>query len=153
MVVEGNFKRYVLRFCIVLFIICFSVSIVAAMNNTNSTITNIPEEGNVSVVNDSYIDFYNKSMITVQENDKLYTDVPVISMKAKPSCGCRYSYKYWYNKRFVNYCPKCHHYGCLKKNPKMVYEKEYTCGICDSDFCGVCGKEKYSWSNCYLQKW
>lgn len=77
---------------------------------------------------------------------------PTISMWAKPSCGCKYSYKYWYYREFVNYCPNCHHYNVLVKNPKGTYEKEWTCKRCSSDFCGVCGKEKYSWSRVYLRR-
>ena len=76
---------------------------------------------------------------------------PLISMRAKPSCGCRYKYT-WHYRTFINYCPNCHHYGTLRKNPKGVPEKEYTCHRCSSDFCGCCGKEKYSWSRVYLRR-
>ena len=76
---------------------------------------------------------------------------PTISMWAKPSCGCRNSYR-WHYRTFVNYCPHCKHYGTLRKNPKGVYEKEYTCVIDDCDYCAVCGKEKYSWSHYYLRR-
>ena len=76
---------------------------------------------------------------------------PTISMWAKPSCGCRNSYR-WHYRTFVNYCPHCKHYGVLRKNPKGVYEKEYTCVIDDCDYCAVCGKEKYSWSHYYLRR-
>lgn len=76
---------------------------------------------------------------------------PTISMWAKPSCGCRNSYR-WHYRAFVNYCPHCKHYGVLRKNPKGVYEKEYTCVIDDCDYCAVCGKEKYSWSRYYLRR-
>lgn len=74
-----------------------------------------------------------------------------ITMKSKPSCGCHYSYK-WHTKTFFNYCPKCHRFNCLKKNPKCVHEREFTCKYCDSDFCGTCGKEKFNWSHKYLLK-
>lgn len=77
--------------------------------------------------------------------------IPIIGMYAKPSCGCRYRYT-WHYREFVNYCPNCGHYGTLRKNPKGVPEKEYTCHRCSSDFCGCCGKEKYSWSKVYLKK-
>lgn len=76
---------------------------------------------------------------------------PTISMWAKPSCGCCNSYR-WHYRTFVNYCPHCKHYGVLRKNPKGVYEKEYTCVIDDCDYCAVCGKEKYSWSKTYLRR-
>lgn len=95
------------------------------------------------------------SYIVVKSSDKIHTiapKYPVIGMYAKPSCGCHYSYKYWYYREFVNYCPNCYHYNVLVKNPKGTYEKEWTCKRCSSDFCGVCGKEKYSWSRVYLRK-
>ena len=76
---------------------------------------------------------------------------PLISMWAKPSCGCNYRYT-WHYRTFINYCPNCHHYGTLRKNPKGVPEREYTCARCSSDFCGCCGKEKYSYSRVYLRR-
>ena len=77
--------------------------------------------------------------------------VPLISMWAKPSVRCGYPYK-WYYRTFIDYCPNCHHYNALLKNPKGVPENEYTCRFCDSDFDGVVGKEKYSWSHKYLRR-
>ena len=69
----------------------------------------------------------------------------------KPSCGC--SHKHTKRTRiFVNYCPNCHRYCTLLKNPKRVPEKELTCGACDSDFCGNCGKEKMNYSRKHLRK-
>ena len=96
--------------------------------------------------------YYSKLNNTERKNLEKNKVIPQkISMKAKPSCGCRYSYK-WRTKTFFNYCPNCHKINSLKKNPKHVFEKEYTCKYCDSDFCGMCGKEKYSWSHKYLIK-
>lgn len=77
--------------------------------------------------------------------------LPTISMWAKPSVRCGYAYR-WYYRTFIDYCPNCHHYNALLKNPKRVPENEYTCKYCDSDFDGVIGKEKYSWSNVYLRR-
>lgn len=91
------------------------------------------------------------SYIKISEKDAVHQDVPKISMRAKPSCGCRYSYV-WYQRTFIDYCPHCKHYNVLRKNPKGVYEREYTCGVCGADYCGVCGKEKYSWSHYYLTR-
>ena len=93
-----------------------------------------------------------KKYKAITKKGKFTIPKPTISMYAKPSCGCRYSYKYWHKKTFVNYCPKCYHYNTLRKNPKRVYEREYTCGLCDSDFCAVCGKEKMRGRNYHLQK-
>ena len=78
---------------------------------------------------------------------------PIVTITAKPSCGCRHSYT-WHKRSFVNYCPHCHHYNCLVNKHKWQsrYEQELTCKICDSDFCGVCGKTKYSWSRTYLRR-
>ena len=76
---------------------------------------------------------------------------PLISMWAKPSVRSNYAYR-WYYKTFIDYCPHCHHYNVLLKNPKGVPEKEYTCRRCGADYCAVTGKEKYSWSYYYLRR-
>ena len=80
---------------------------------------------------------------------------PVITMTGKPSCSCgkRYSYR-WYTRTYVNYCPYCHRYGTLYNAHKFQarFEKEITCKVCGSDWCIVCGKEKYSWSKRYLRR-
>lgn len=75
----------------------------------------------------------------------------LINIDAKPSCGCNNNYV-WTSSTFVNHCPNCNSYDCLLDNPKGVYEHELTCKYCDSDFCAVCGKEKYDWSKVYLNK-
>lgn len=80
---------------------------------------------------------------------------PVITMTGKPSCSCgrKYSYR-WYTRTYVNYCPYCHRYGTLYNAHKFQarFEKEITCKKCGSDWCIVCGKEKYSWSKRYLRR-
>ena len=80
---------------------------------------------------------------------------PTITMTGKPSCSCgrKYSYR-WYTRTYVNYCPYCHRYGVLYNAHKYQarFEKEITCKRCRSDWCIVCGKEKYSWSNKYLRR-
>ena len=80
---------------------------------------------------------------------------PTITMTGKPSCSCgkRHSYR-WYTRTYVNYCPYCHRYGTLYNAHKFQarFEKEITCKKCGSDWCIVCGKEKYSWSKRYLRK-
>ena len=126
------------------------------MDSANETISNI-DDGNSSVtmpkdtivVNSTYT--LPKDAGKAISDGKIHTVKPVIGMYAKPSCGCRHSYT-WHYREFINYCPNCHHYGTLRKNPKCVPEKEYTCSRCSSDFCGVCGKEKYSWSRVYLSQ-
>lgn len=80
---------------------------------------------------------------------------PTITMTGKPSCSCgkRYSYR-WYTRTYINYCPYCHRYGTLYNAHKIQarFEKEITCRKCGSDWCVVCGKEKYSWSRRYLRR-
>ena len=76
---------------------------------------------------------------------------PLISMWAKPSVRSRYAYR-WYYRAWVNYCPNCHRYNSHLKNPKGVPEREFTCKHCDSDFCGVTGKEKMGYSHKYLRR-
>ena len=117
----------------------------------NNTTVTIPE-GTI-VVNNSSAIILNKEagIIVAKSSDKIYNKYPIVSMWAKPSVRSRYSYT-WYRFKFIDYCPNCHHYHCLLKNPKCVPEREYTCKYCDSDYCAVTGKEKYSWSHVYLRK-
>ena len=124
----------------------------AANNITcNSTdVIKVNDSNQVFLLNES------EANLTVKSTDKIHTvksepELPTISMWAKPSVRCGYPYQ-WYYRTFIDYCPNCHHYNCLLKNPKGVPENEYTCAICDSDFDGVVGKEKYSWSNVYLRR-
>lgn len=150
--IEGNIKRYIVGIVTVLVLLGICVNLDYAMNESDTvTISNVCNE-TVEVNNSSYVDFYNKSTITVNPNDQLHTDVPLITATGKPSCGCRYSYRYWYTRTYVDYCPNCHRYNTLLINPKCVYEKELTCKACSSDYCIVCGKEKYSWSRVYLRR-
>lgn len=138
-----------------LLVVCISVDsaddTISNVNNS-SALANIPK--NTIVINDSYVLSKNAGMAV--SDGKVYTDKtvkvkPKIGMYAKPSCGCRHKYT-WHYREFVNYCPNCRHYSTLRKNPKGVPEREYTCARCSSDFCGVCGKEKYSWSRVYLSQ-
>lgn len=99
----------------------------------------------------------NNSTIVASSSDELHTvekkkkELPTISMWAKPSVYSSYSYR-WYKMVWIDYCPNCHRYNSLLKNPKKVAEGEYTCKWCDSDFCAVTGKEKQVWSNKYLRR-
>ena len=122
--------------------------------NESTLAENVPK--GAIIVNNSSVVAVNRSasVIVAKHSDVIHTikpKYPTIGMWAKPSCGCRYSYK-WHYKTFINYCPHCKKYGVLRKNPKGVYEKEYTCAVDDCDYCAVCGKEKYSWSRVYLRK-
>ena len=88
--------------------------------------------------------------IKTKKKKKKKVEIPTISLWAKPSVRSGYAYK-WHYRTWVNYCPNCGGYNCLLINPKGVPERELTCGRCDSDYCGVTGKEKYSWSRVYLR--
>ena len=92
-------------------------------------------------------------VIVVKSNDKIHYEHPIITITARPSCGCRYGY-YWHKRTFISYCPHCHRYGTLYNAHKYParHEQELTCRHCGADYCGVCGKEKYSWSHYYLRK-
>jgi len=73
-----------------------------------------------------------------------------ITITAKPSASKSLPY-IWSTHTWVNYCPNCHHYNTLTVNPKGTYEGELTCSRCDSDYCGVTGKEK-GYRGTYLTK-
>ena len=160
--IKENIKKLLLGIFVVTLLLMVCVSIDYADTLNNDTITNINsstlqiDTSKFIIVNDSSVVGLNESasVIIGKSSDKIYTvkqKYPTISMWAKPSCGCRYKYT-WHYRTFVNYCPHCKKYGVLRKNPKGVYEKEYTCVVDDCDYCAVCGKEKYSWSRVYLRK-
>ena len=146
-------KDLICGILIVFLLLCVCVSVDYAdepiiaeaepMNTTNCTVVDGVHYDN-RIINGTGVAKLHK---IVTEKPKY----PLISMRAKPSCGCRYKYT-WHYRTFINYCPNCHHYGTLRKNPKGVPEREYTCKKCSSDFCGCCGKEKYSWSRLYLRR-
>lgn len=157
MVVRG-FKRALINVIVIVsLLLAACVTVDYATNET--TISNMDLSNDSVKLNDTnvingtyYVGVEKEDKITkVNRTVTLKPKVPIIGMYAKPSCGCRYSYR-WHYKEFINYCPNCHHYNTLRKNPKMVPEKEYTCARCSSDFCGCCGKEKMSYSKKYLRK-
>ena len=111
---------------------------------------NVPKDA-VVVNGTEYVPLNHTAKSVIKGTSKVHYVHSTIGMYAKPSCGCRYSYT-WHYREFVNYCPNCHHYGTLRKNPKGVPEREWTCARCSSDFCGVCGKEKMGYSRVYLRK-
>ena len=154
--VKGFYKDLLLGIIIVLLLLGVCVSIDYAddgISNLNeSSLSEDAPKGAILVNNSTPVAVNDKAkVIVVKSSDVVHYVHPIIGMYAKPSCGCRYSYR-WHYREFINYCPNCHHYGTLRKNPKGVPEREYTCSRCSSDFCGVCGKEKYSWSRVYLRR-
>ena len=135
--------------------------VVDSVNNTEDTITNINSTDNlknglnITTLNSSTVIGVNESAsnIVAKTSDKIYTKYPTVTITSKPSCGCRYGY-YWHTFSFVDYCPNCHRYNALVNKHKWParFEQELTCKYCDCDWCGCCGKMKYSWSNTYLKK-
>lgn len=123
------------------------------IHNKSITVVNSTKLNDLNSTGSYFVANHNDKVYTVKEKPKKKRKkhLPTISMWAKPSVRCGYPYK-WYYRTFVDYCPNCHHYNCLLKNPKGVPENEYTCRYCDSDYCAVTGKEKYSWSKVYLRR-
>ena len=151
----------------VLLLLSVCIHIDYATNTTINNINNTPMEihnKSITVVNSTKLNDLNStgSYFVANHNDKIYTvkekprkkrkkSLPTISMWAKPSVRSRYSYT-WHKFTWIDYCPNCGHYKALLKNPKRVPENEYTCRYCDSDYCAVTGKEKYSCSRVYLRR-
>jgi len=133
-VIKGYIKDLMVCIFFVLLLLGVCVTVDYAADDLNQSVREVAE-----------------SKATLDGKYKVERVEPTISMWAKPSVKCGYPYK-WYYRTFIDYCPNCGHYNCLLKNPKGVPENEYTCAICDSDFDGVVGKEKYSWSNVYLRR-
>ena len=132
---------------IVLILLTICITIDSADDNIyiNDTTTN-ETLINETLINDTYI-LGNDSGEAVTDG-KIYSNIPLATIKAKPSCGCNHGY-YWHVRTFEDYCPHCHRYGVLRNVHKYParYEQELTCLHCGADYCGVCGKEKYSWSH------
>lgn len=161
--IADNTKRLLLGIIIVLVLLSLCVSVDYASDNDtigieNNQTMNMSNFTNVTVLNGTHYVLAKESGTAkvnkiVVEKQK----VPVIAMTGKPSCTrCSrngVSYR-WFTKKYVNYCPNCHHWNCLGNKHKRgaVHEKEISCFRCDSDFCICCGKEKYSWSKIYLRK-
>ena len=149
-----NIKALLLMILGVLLLLSVCVSVDYADEITvNQTVEN---NTNCTLVKGIHYDqkIVNNTTVGVAKLHKVVTEkpkLPIIAMWAKPSVRSGYAYR-WYYKTFIDYCPHCHHYGVLLKNPKGVPEKEYTCRRCGADYCAVTGKEKYSWSHYYLRK-
>lgn len=141
---------------IVLLAICVSVdyaddNITVTANQSEVNVTNCTEINGIHydtvIVNRSKNHIHSYNVVSVKPH------YPIVSIVAKPSCGCNHKYT-WHKRSFIDYCPHCHHYNCLVNKHKWQsrYEQELSCKYCDSDFCGVCGKTKYSWSRTYLRR-
>ena len=124
--------------------------------NESSMPKNIPR-GTI-IMNNSSMVYVNSSasVIVGKSSDKRYTvkqKYPTITITARPSVRSKYAYR-WYTTTWVDYCPHCHRYNVLYNAHKYQarHEQELTCRRCGADYCGVVGKEKYSWSHYYLRK-
>ena len=153
--ITDNIKALLLLILGVLLLLSVCVSI----DYADDTITSEPIEPNVTnctLINGVHYDnrIVDNKTVGVAKFHKVVvekTKLPIISMWAKPSVRSKYAYR-WYKKTFIDYCPHCHRYNVLLKNPKGVPEREYTCRRCGADYCAVTGKEKYSWSHYYLRR-
>ena len=152
--ITDNTKTLILSIIFVLLLLSVCAGVDYADEITvNQTIEN---NTNCTLVKGIHYDqkIVNNTTVGVAKLHKVVTEkpkLPIIAMWAKPSVRSGYAYR-WYYKTFIDYCPHCHHYGVLLKNPKGVPEREYTCRRCGADYCAVTGKEKYSWSRYYLRR-
>lgn len=142
---------------VVLLVCCMAIDyadedITVTANQTNLSVSNCTEIDGVHY--DKKVD-NGTGIAKVHKIVHIKPHYPVITMTGKPSCSCgkRYSYR-WHTRTYVNYCPYCHKYGTLYNAHKFQarFEKEITCKKCGSDWCIVCGKEKYNWSKRYLRR-
>ena len=151
-----NIKNLICSILVVLLLlgVCMTVDYADDTIRCKSNQTQV-EITNCTNINGTYhsdaIIKQDKAVVKVKGYDKVHYVHPIIGMWAKPSVRSGYAYK-WYYKEFIDYCPHCHHYKVLLKNPKGVPEREYTCRRCGADYCAVTGKEKYSWSHYYLRR-
>ena len=156
-----NIKALLLSIIFVLLLLSVCVSVDYAANDTITATSNQTLDRNINssviVLNGSY---YSEEKVGVAKLQKVVTEkpkLPLVSIVSKPSCGCRYSYT-WHKRTFINRCPHCHKYNTLRNVHKWParHEQELTCdprlGGCGADYCGCCGKEKYSWSKYYLRR-
>ena len=153
---KDNIKALLLSIIFVLLLLSVCVSVDYADDN----ITVTANQSQVNATNCTLIDgvYYDNIILNRSKGHiESYNVVsvkptyPTISMWAKPSVRSGYAYR-WYKKTFIDYCPHCHYYNVLLKNPKGAPEREYTCRRCGADYCAVTGKEKYSWSHYYLRR-
>ena len=157
MVKGNNIKNLLFGIIVVLLLLTVCITVDYADDNitiaSNKTVENRKVNASETIlVNGTHYSIDNETGIAKLQN--VVTEkpkYPIIGMWAKPSCGCNHRYT-WHYREFINYCPNCGHYGTLRRNPKGVPENEYTCSRCSSDWCGVCGKEKMSYSKKYLRR-
>lgn len=153
--IADNTKKLVNYIIIVLVLLTLCVAVDSATNITveNNITDDVVLTDTVKINDTHYV--VEKDMGVAKLNKVIVEKpkIPTITITSKPSCGCRHPYK-WHTRTFINYCPYCHRYGTLTNLHKYPskHEQEISCSRCRADFCGVCGKEKYSWSKVYLRR-
>jgi len=160
-VITDNIKALLLSIIFVLLLLSVCVTVDYADDRPIKVIKNQTKYNDTSMIkiedNDGIVAVNDTTHTLVgKSSDKIHTikqKYPLVTITAKPSCGCGYGY-HWHTRTFISYCPHCHRYGTLANVHKYParYEQELTCRHCGADYCGVCGKEKYSWSRVYLRK-
>ena len=147
---------------IVIVSVLLAICVTVDYADTDVTVSNLNESAKVnltetSVVNGTHYVLENESGVAKIQNDgKVIISkpkYPTITITARPSVKSKYAYR-WYTTTWINYCPHCHRYGVLYNAHKYQarHEQELTCHRCGADYCGVVGKEKYSWSHYYLRR-
>lgn len=126
------------------------------------TVSNLNESAKVNLtgtqkLNDTqYVVVKDQGIAKIQNDGKVIISkpkYPTVTITARPSVRSKYAYR-WYTTTWIDYCPHCKRYGVLRNVHKYQarYEQELTCTRCGADYCGVVGKEKYSWSHYYLRR-
>lgn len=123
--------------------------------NINTSRINVANNTGVLEADDTGVSFTGKNsdkIHTIKKKAKQKSKIPIVTITSKPSCGCNYGY-YYHTKSYIDYCPHCNNYNVLRNVHKWQarYEQELTCTCCGADYCGCCGKEKYSYSRVYLR--
>ena len=124
------------------------LSICISIDFADDTITVTENQSEVNVTNATLIDGVhydnrivnnNTGVASVNNVVTVKSEVPLITITARPSCRCGkyYSYK-WRTRTFINYCPHCHRYNALVNKHKYSarHEQELTCKYDDCDYCG-----------------
>lgn len=156
-----DFNKTTKKLIIAITIVTILLGVCITVDSADETITNTQNETitltNTTLINDThYVLDNNSGVATVQNNGKIIvekTQYPTITITARPSVRSNYKYK-WYTTTWIDYCPHCHKYNVLYNAHKYParHEQELTCKKCGADYCGVVGKEKYSWSHYYLRR-
>ncbi len=124
-VIKDNIKALLLLILGVLLLLSICVS--ADYADTIITTENNSQMNTSNCTLISGVHYDNKIIDNSKKHIKSYkviVEKPTISMWAKPSVRSGYAYR-WYKKTFIDYCPHCHRYNVLLKNPKGVPEREY----------------------------